>query len=210
MRLSRTTFIRHSASQQGPTHWLYLPPIHHNTQLRMVTRKAQLTEKQIHICFPSLVVDGFLRMISRLDTPGLYYAFASAYIINPIKASLSTMSDRIVFIILFTLVPIALIAAVAFALLKLLIPLWWTLPEERLAASRPVRNPLRALSALAADSWPDLERFTPDRKEVRAGGSHQLRSSTDTSSLESPSKIWKPPRQSRLDWTFSSRPYRHL
>lgn len=125
------------------------------------------------------------------------------------------MSDRIVFIILFTLVPIALVAAVSFVLLKLLIPLWWTPPEDRvpktsLTASRLDDTPHRITFAPVTDSWPDLERLTPDRRGLRTGETYILGSSTDTSSLESPSKIWKPPRQSRLDWTFSSRPHRRL
>lgn len=132
-----------------------------------------------------------------------------------LKASLSTMSDRIILIILFTLVPIALVTAVAFLLLKLLIPFWWTLPEDRLAepalaTSRSVNSPHKVTSTLVTDSWPDLERCTPDRKEKRPGKNQFSHSSTETSSLESPSKIWKPPRRSRLDWTFSSRPHRRL
>lgn len=125
------------------------------------------------------------------------------------------MSDRIVLIILFTLVPIALVAAVSFVLLKLLIPLWWTPPEDRvpdasLAASRLDNSPYRVTSALVTDSWPDLERSTPDPKGLGTEKTLLVGSSTDTSSLESPSKIWRPPRQSRLDWTFSSRPLHRL
>lgn len=130
-------------------------------------------------------------------------------------ASLLTMSGHIGITVLWILGPIALVAGVSFVLLKLLVPAPWKPSEDRQTVRRAIRrrSPAQQVNSVsAADSWPDLERYTPDRNLLlldRSVSSNGI----DESIIDSPLAVWKPPRRSRLDWSFSTHlghPHRHL
>lgn len=111
----------------------------------------------------------------------------------------STMNDRIGITVFWILGPIILVACVSFVILKLLTP-------AHRKQSKPVRvkQPSRRqkTSITVADSWPDLERHTPDsRIPIEAAQVHN-----PCRSVQSPLPAWKPSRQSLLDWSFTSPP----
>lgn len=141
--------------------------------------------------------------------------YPSVYFTSPgiqLNASLSTMSDHIGIKVLFIIIPIALVACFSFILLKLVIPLRWAKPRgrsssETISRTTPAREDI--LFNRHADSWPDLERSTPVRvaRPVVKQGKRGRDADTDVPTIETPkaAAVWNPSRQSRLDWTFTTR-----
>lgn len=112
----------------------------------------------------------------------------------------STMNDRIGITVFWILGPIILVACVSFVILKLLTP-----GHRKQSTPVRARQPSRRqkISITVADSWPDLERHTPDSKiPIEAAQVHY-----PCRSVQSPLAAWKPSRQSLFDWSFKSPPH---
>lgn len=99
--------------------------------------------------------------------------------------------------VLYIVVPVVLVAVVAYILVKLT-------PPIRSLSLRPrgARRVRRAAPVFArADSWPDLE--LPALRGADTSGKTPPGGTKDGSGIQAPASVWNPTRQSRLDWSFT-------
>lgn len=121
-------------------------------------------------------------------------------IISPLiktAAYLSTMSGFMGTNVLYIVVPVVIVAVVAYILIKLPPPVRSF--QRKPGATRRFRR--TAPVSARADSWPDLE--LPALDEAQPSGQAPRGGTRDGSGVEAPAPVWKLTRQPRRKWSFT-------